>query len=587
LIIAREEKKADDRKAWEDELLGGGAIYDLIVKEYPPEKLLEMAAGHLGDVAALVPKDAEVKDVNLTGAESQKLAGAGAEWASKAAKEWMASPDGKKFLTKAQTWIAKHPDELYWVVVGALAVAIAGAVAAYLAGAIDPPNLEKKFKVLKLDVTAGVDLAKVQEGILKSANLVVGKQFSKDFSASVGGKVEQGKEGAWTYGATANIGVSGWKGSYGITQGTGLGHSLGVEGYGFTGKYSFGAADPAGSLGYKGGPLTAGYTYQGGEKGFHQGSLQLKPIVIPVDLSAMAKWDAAGNLVLDTGLVYQLADKHKLTLGAKGTAEGPGAKDAPMTLSLGQEATDKAGSTAKESWSLKPGEPSFTIRRDYLVNLGPAKLGASLTSTDQGSATGYGTELEVPIMREALKAKIGYALADKKGTVTGSVAGKIEDLELAVSTEFNEDELKALQFRLGFTDKKEAVKFLVEASHGSKDGVDTNTIKATLRAVIKEHVLKFEVGASETTGAKGSSSFTASAGMGFYVGKGVTLGPVVDIGYGRPGVANWDAKGPTWTIAPGIQAQHKAVPVGLRASIIVDPSGTFPPAFNIGPVGHF
>jgi hypothetical protein len=136
-------------------------------------------------VGAAGPKG--IEGVRLSPEEAAKLTSAVGTWGTKAAEKWLASPNGKKFLDAVRTKLGNNPKTVYWTLVSIVAAGLGTAVALYAAGKIDPPMLQKEFKLGKdWTLKGGVDLGKPQEQWFQSALLGVGWQATPLLNMDLG-----------------------------------------------------------------------------------------------------------------------------------------------------------------------------------------------------------------------------------------------------------------------------------------------------------------------------------------------------------------------------------------------------------------
>ena len=137
----------------------GDEIYKLLAEQLTAKELaslLESVPDKAGEAAGGI----ESKAVDLTGKESAALAKGGAQWATKAAAKWLKTPSGQAFLNGARKHLGDNAD-VYYALLANLAInAVQNGYALYMAGKLDPPNLEKSLKLGPAEVTGGVDLGK-------------------------------------------------------------------------------------------------------------------------------------------------------------------------------------------------------------------------------------------------------------------------------------------------------------------------------------------------------------------------------------------------------------------------------------------
>ena len=581
-VLAREPAKKDpDAKGWED-LPFGSTIYKELIKEYTPEKLLKLALPHLKSLPEKMPEVA-VEGAGLEGKETKQLAGGAASFAHKAAEEWMKSPEGKAWLEKAAGWVKQHPNTVYFTLLGAMAAAIAGAAVAYFTGNLDPPALEKKFKALGFEITPGVDLGKFTETILQSAKLSISRELGQGISASVSGDVKDGGKEGWSGTAGTKLGTKDVFGTYQLKwdEKGELGHGVGFGAYGLTGQYGWGKGDDTGKLQYKlGEQFSTTYGYQGGDKGFHSGEFKFKPLIIPIETTAMVKFNADGSALLDASSLYKSASLGSYKLGVKGPLAG-GKPDEAMVFTFGQSNKDAAGSTGSAEWTFNPLKPGGPVGKyDFSAGVYPGLTLAQKLTVGNGQVLAHETKLTGEALKGQIKADL--ALGQNEAGATTAAAGltiKAEDAEWAVRAAFTDDQLNELAFKMGLGGKEDAVKFLVEASLARKDGIDKASLKAVLTAKVGKFATKWEVSASDTTGGKDAGAAVTGGGAFVYtLPKGVLLGASADISYAsKSGLA----------AGPGLLVGHEWSPVLLKGSVMLPIGSDAAPVWGLSAVGQF
>ena len=547
-LLAREPAKAADPDVagWKDKPFGE-TVYKEIIKKYTPEQLLKLALPQLSKLPKQIPE-----------ANSQAAASAAVPFAQKAAEEWMKTEGGKKFLADAATWVKQHPDAVYWTLVGAMAAAIAGAAIAYFSGAFAPGELDKKFKLLGFDIGAGADLGKFTEVILKSAKLSISRELGEGVSASVSGDVADGGEKGWSGSATGKLGSKSVYGQYQLKwdeKGV-AGQSVGFGAYGLTGQYGWNKEGDTGQLEYK-----------------------LKPLIIPIETTAMVKMNADGTVLLDASSLYKSAHDGSYKLGVKGPLAG-GKPDEAMVFTFGR-ANTAGGVTASSEWSFNPTKPGSEIGKyDFKAPIGPGLTLTQAMKVGGGEVIAYDTKLTGEALKGKIKAELAVGQTEEgKATAGGGVTIKLEDAEWAVRAAFSDAELSELAMKMGFGGKEDAVKFLVDASLARKDGVDKMTLKAILTAKIGKFATKWELNASQTEGGdKPGASVGGSASFVYTLPKGVLVGASGDVKY--------DAAGGV-TAGPGVLVGHEWSPVLLKGSVMVAPGGEAAPVWGLSAVGRF
>jgi hypothetical protein len=191
-------REAAARADWES-FLGkaiGGKLFELVKAQVDPTQLTKYAEqgtsalakefGKLGDRAFKDDKgQAEALNGFLT-ALAPEL--------KRLADQWLEGPDAQKILKGVSDWSEEHPR----IVTSVLGAAIIGAaIAAYLSN-MDPPALEKTFK-LGRGFTAGgsVDFGPVQKLAIQAASISLGYESEK-LTAMVSAKYTQSADGKST-----------------------------------------------------------------------------------------------------------------------------------------------------------------------------------------------------------------------------------------------------------------------------------------------------------------------------------------------------------------------------------------------------
>jgi hypothetical protein len=191
-------REAAARADWES-FLGkaiGGKLFELVKAQVDATKLTKYAEqgtaalakefGKLGDRAFKDDKgQAEALNGFLT-ALAPEL--------KRLADQWIEGPDGQKILKGVSDWSEEHPR----IVTSILGAAIIGAaVAAYLSN-MDPPALEKTFK-LGRGFTAGgsIDFGPIQKLAIQAASISLGYESEK-LTAMVSAKYTQSADGKST-----------------------------------------------------------------------------------------------------------------------------------------------------------------------------------------------------------------------------------------------------------------------------------------------------------------------------------------------------------------------------------------------------
>lgn len=545
--------KAALRKAWSEAgLVAGDKVFDLINADLSVESLVGMALPELvgfanegaaaGYAKGTEDSKGEVKEIGLDKKEAGQITGALTGWAQKGADTWLKGSDGKAFLAKAQKFVNEHPKGAYWVIVSTLAVAIAGAVTAYFAGAIDPKEIKKTFEVKGLKIDAAVDLGKFQERVLQSAKLGL-----------------SGEAGAGT------LSVEGTAKS--VSDKTGTGYDLGA-----TGSYTLGDEKKGASAKLSGG---YGYNTLKGESSANVGAnLKLKPITI----DSTFKFQGDGSGVLDTSVTGKLANDLTLSAGATGGVYGPAESKTPVDYKLALTSTNGKESD-KVTLDVNPNARIVTFGTEQTRNLWG---GSITTSTSQGGA---GPTAGVSFTRDALKLDLKYSL-DKAGAPSAEVgAGSSgKDFEAAFAGKFGLEtgQLEKLTVHLGFTTPDETLKFLhdlsIQIAGGKIDAKATETLKLRLKQIAVE--VEASVGQKDN-----KETGSARAEVGWKLPSGLILGA------GAQGSNAGGAGGvpSPWMVGPMVSISHEALPVRLTGSVLmpIDPVKPTPPVFAVGLSGNF
>ena len=137
----------------------GDEIYKLLAEQLTAKEMGSLLEG-LPDKAGEAAEGIASEAVGLTGKESAKLAKGTAEWAAKAASKWLKTESGQSFLNGARKHLGTNADFYYAVLMNLAINAVQNGYALYMAGKLDPPNLEKSLKLGGAEVTAGIDLGK-------------------------------------------------------------------------------------------------------------------------------------------------------------------------------------------------------------------------------------------------------------------------------------------------------------------------------------------------------------------------------------------------------------------------------------------
>lgn len=154
-VLARE----TEAEKWAKAGPFGDEIYKLLAEQLTAKEMGSLLES-LPDKAGEAAEGIESKEVGLTGKESAKLAKGTAEWATKAATKWLKTPSGQAFLNGARSHLGNNADFYYAVLMNLAINAVQNGYALYMAGKLDPPNLEKSLKLGGAEVTAGIDLGK-------------------------------------------------------------------------------------------------------------------------------------------------------------------------------------------------------------------------------------------------------------------------------------------------------------------------------------------------------------------------------------------------------------------------------------------
>lgn len=542
------------RKAWGDAgLVAGDKLFDLVNSDLGVDKLVDMALpGLMGlaneGVAAGFAKGTEdtkgeVKEVGLDKKEAGQATEALTGWAKQGAETWLNGSDGKKFLAAAQGFVNNHPKGAYWAIVTALTLGIAGAVAAYFAGAIDPKEIKKKFEFAGLTIDAAVDLGKFQERILQSAKLGL-----------------SGKAGPGT------AGVEGTAKSVTDDKTKKEGYELGV-----TGSYTLGDEKKGPSAKLSGG---YGYNTLKDESSANLGaSMKFKPLT----LDTTFKFQGDGSGVLDTSLVGKLSDDLTLSAGATGGVYGPAESKGPVGYKLALTST-KGKESDKVTMDVDPNARIVTFGTEQTRNL----WGGSLTTS---VGQGAGATAGLAYKRDALKLDLKYTL-DKAGKESMDVGASTtgQGMEAAFTGKFGLDtgQLNGLTVHLGFTTPDETLKFLhdmsIQVAAGKVDATATETIKVRLKQI-----------AVEVAGSVGEKDDKSTGSVRAEVGWKLPNGLILGVGAQATNTGGTGKAPSPWMAGPMLSVSHEALPVRLTGGVFtpIDAASPAPPVFALGISGNF
>lgn len=540
------------RKAWaEAGLVAGDKVFDLVNADLSMESLLGMALPELvglanegaaaGFAKGTQGTKGEVKEVGLDKKEAGQITGALTSWAQKGADTWLKGSSGKAFLEKAQGFVNQHPKGAYWVIVSTLAVAVAGAVTAYFANAIDPTEIKKKFESHGLNIDAAADIGKFQERVLQSAKLGL-----------------SGKAGPGT------LGVEGTAKT--VSDKTGTGYELGA-----TGSYTLGDDKKGPSA-----KLSGGYAYNT-LKDESSASIGANMKFKPLTIDTTFKFQGDGSGVLDTSVVGKLADNLTLSAGATGGVYGPAESKTPVAYKLALTSTN-GKENDKVTMDVDPNARIVTFGTEQTRNL----LGGSLTTS---VANGAGTTAGLSFARNALKADLKYTL-DKAGAASLDVgaSGKVEGIDGAFAGKFGLEtgQLEKLTVHLGFTSPDETLKFLhemsIEIAAGKVDAKATETIKVRLKQI-----------AVEVEGSVGQKDDKAKGSARAEVGWKLPSGLIIGAGAQATNTGGTGGAASPWMVGPILSVSHEALPIRLSGGVFtpIDPATPTAPVFALGVSGNF
>lgn len=541
---AKPDTKAE-RKAWEEAgLVGGGALYDLVNKDLSIAKLVGLA---LPELAGLINKGAEagfeaateaggtkgkVEEIGLETKEVGQVSEAVTGWAQKAAEKWLATPDGKAFLAKAQAVVNEHPTAAYWTIVGAVAAGIAGATIAYFSNAIDPPELKKQFELAGIRIDAAVDLGKVQEQVLQSARLALKRKVGPgEASLSGGVKAVKGKE------------------EEGYEYSLGAGYTLGPAS--LTGGYGYSSLKDQSSFN-----LGVGYKFQ------------------PLTLESTFRLADDGTGTLDTTGVLKLGEQAALGFGTYGAVTGPGTEKSPLGFKLSLT-TSKGKESDKITADINPTTRALTLGREQVRSIYGGMLTVGTSEGDKGTTISAGYK------RDALSADLKYSVsADGAETLETGAKGKAEGAEAGISLKYglSEGELQALTTHLAFTTPDETLKFLndIAITLGEK-GVDA---KVSLGMKLRLKSIAAELAGSMTVKEDVDVGASAKAAVGWKLPAGITMG----VGAGGTYTPDKGKPATPWMVGPELSVGHEALPIRLVGGVNV-PVGPgsegLPPVFGL------
>lgn len=195
---ADEQREAAAKADWES-LLGktlGDKLFGLIKENVDPASLTKYAEQGTSAIAKEIGKlgDKAFKDDKAQAEALNGILAALAPELKKLADKWIEGPQGQKILTAISNWTEEHPK----TVTAILGTAIIGAAVAAYVSNMDPPALEKTFKLGRGFRAGGsIDLGPIQKLAIQAASLTVAYE-AEGLSASLTGKVTKGADGKTT-----------------------------------------------------------------------------------------------------------------------------------------------------------------------------------------------------------------------------------------------------------------------------------------------------------------------------------------------------------------------------------------------------
>lgn len=174
----------------------GGKLFELIKSNVDPAKLTKYAESGTQSLAKEIGKlgDHVFKSDKAQAEAVNGLLKALAPELKKLADKWLEGPDGQRILKGISDWTEEHPR----TVTAVLGTAIIGAaVAAYLSN-MDPPALQKMFKLGRgFSAGGSVDIGPIQKLAIQAASAQIEYQ-SESLKASLGAKMTRADDGKTT-----------------------------------------------------------------------------------------------------------------------------------------------------------------------------------------------------------------------------------------------------------------------------------------------------------------------------------------------------------------------------------------------------
>lgn len=431
---------------WKEAGPFGGAVYKLLAEMLTPAEissLLEKLPTTLGDAAGGLVKDhaegGTVAAIGLEPDEVKKAVEAGAAWGVKAAGEWLKSPTGLRFLESVKTHLGDNATSYYDLLQQLVTRGMTTALWLYANNKLDPPNLEKTFKIGdgSSSVTAGIDLGKPNEQWFQAARLGFALQLSPRWNTSLMSTLAQDKTAGWTFGSTYQLRL-------GDEKKPDFRFDLAGSGSTGTGAYS-------GSVGVMSQPI--GASYQFGWKPPEAG----KPDLGPMHTLTLGGTPGAYNysLAATWGLTEKQLEKLSASFGFKNKEE-----TLSWLASIAAERKDDAY-TVTGNLALQA-----TVQRMLLKLEG--KLGVTQAGDIASGGIAAGVGFPVGPFTLAPMAGLSYGTFDRTGTktptwlTTFALGAQIKDMPAMWSVGWNQPVGSGLPgyLSVGVTGRFDATKLL-------------------------------------------------------------------------------------------------------------------------------
>lgn len=195
---ADEQREAAAKADWES-VLGkaiGDKLFGLVKEHVDPAQLTKYAEQGTQAIAKEIGKlgDKAFKDDKAQAEALNGIMTALAPELKRLADKWLEGPSGQKIFQAISNWTEEHPRTVTTILGTAI---IGAAVAAYLSN-MDPPKLEKMFKLGRgFSAGGSVDLGPIQKLAIQAASATVAYQ-AEGLSASLTGKITKGADGKTT-----------------------------------------------------------------------------------------------------------------------------------------------------------------------------------------------------------------------------------------------------------------------------------------------------------------------------------------------------------------------------------------------------